>query len=99
MLVNVPELITAYYTDVPDPIVPALLAAEITARMGRDPGEIYHELTREFGEPAYDRVEAPATPIKRNCWRNSHPGKLISPSWLAKESRISSHTRRETARL
>ncbi len=45
-----------------DGIVPALLAAEITARMGRDPGEIYRELTREFGEPVYDRVEAPATP-------------------------------------
>jgi phosphoglucomutase len=45
-----------------DGIVPALLAAEITARMGRDPGEIYHELTCEFGEPLYDRVEAPATP-------------------------------------
>lgn len=44
-----------------DGIVPALLAAEITTRMGRDPGEIYRELTREFGEPAYDRVEAPAT--------------------------------------
>ena len=39
---------------------PALLAAEITARAGRDPGEIYGELTREFGEPVYDRVEAPA---------------------------------------
>jgi phosphoglucomutase len=38
-----------------------LLAAEITARTGRDPGEIYRELTREFGAPAYDRVEAPAT--------------------------------------
>jgi phosphoglucomutase len=45
-----------------DGIVPALLAAEITARMGRDPGEIYRELTREFGEPFYDRVDAPATP-------------------------------------
>ena len=44
-----------------DGIVPALLAAEITARMGRDPGEIYRELTREFGEPAYDRIEASAT--------------------------------------
>ncbi len=44
-----------------DGIVPALLAAEITARMGRDPGEIYRELTREFGDPVYDRVEAPAT--------------------------------------
>jgi phosphoglucomutase len=45
-----------------DGIVPALLSAEITARMGHDPGEIYRELTAEFGEPAYDRVEAPATP-------------------------------------
>jgi phosphoglucomutase len=44
-----------------DGIVAALLAAEITARMDRDPGEIYHELTHEFGEPVYDRVEAPAT--------------------------------------
>src|SRR5665647_2064852 len=44
-----------------DGIVPALLAAEITARMDRDPGEIYRDLTREFGEPVYDRVEAPAT--------------------------------------
>jgi len=52
---------TVWTTD-KDGIVPALLAAEITARMGRDPGEIYRELTREFGEPAYDRVEAPATP-------------------------------------
>jgi phosphoglucomutase len=44
-----------------DGIVPALLSAEITARMGRDPGEIYRELTREFGTPIYDRVEASAT--------------------------------------
>ncbi len=48
-----------------DGIVPALLAAEITARMDRDPGKIYHELTREFGEPVYDRVEAPATPEQK----------------------------------
>ena len=43
-----------------------MLAAEITARMGRDPGEIYHELTREFGEPAYARVEAPCTPDQKD---------------------------------
>jgi len=48
-----------------DGIVPALLAAEMTARMGRDPGELYHDLTREFGEPVYDRVEAPATPEQK----------------------------------
>lgn len=49
-----------------DGIIPALLAAEITARMSRDPGEIYRELTRELGEPAYDRVEAPATPEQKS---------------------------------
>ncbi len=50
-----------------DGIIPALLAAEITARMDRDPGEIYRELTREFGEPIYDRVEAPATPDQKEA--------------------------------
>jgi phosphoglucomutase len=48
-----------------DGMILALLAAEITARMGRDPGEIYADLTREFGEPAYERVEAPATAEQR----------------------------------
>ncbi len=44
-----------------DGMIPALLAAEITDRMGRDPGEIYSDLTHEFGEPVYERVEALAT--------------------------------------
>ncbi len=48
-----------------DGMLLALLAAEITARMGRDPGEIYIDLTREFGEPVYERVEAPATPEQK----------------------------------
>ena len=43
----------------------ALLAAEITAVAGRDPGELYADLTSEFGEPAFDRVEAPATPEQK----------------------------------
>ena len=51
---------TVWTTD-KDGIVPALLSAEITARRGRDPGELYRELTRELGEPVADRVEAPAT--------------------------------------
>jgi phosphoglucomutase len=59
-----------------DGIVPALLAAEITARMGRDPGEIYSELTREFGEPAYDRVEAPATPEQKELLAKLSPRQL-----------------------
>jgi phosphoglucomutase len=44
-----------------DGIVPALLSAEVTARSGRDPGELYHDLTRDLGEPFADRVEAPAS--------------------------------------
>ena len=48
-----------------DGIVPALLSAEITARSGRDPGERYAALTRELGDPASDRVDAPATPEQK----------------------------------
>ena len=59
-----------------DGIVPALLAAEITARMGRDPGEIYHELTSEFGEPVYDRVEAPATPEQKEKLKKLSSGQV-----------------------
>jgi phosphoglucomutase len=63
---------TVWTTD-KDGIVPALLAAEITARMGRDPGEIYRELTREFGEPAYERVDAPATPDQKELLAKLSP--------------------------
>ena len=45
-----------------DGIVPALLAAEVTATMGRDPGEIDRSLTQDFGDRAYERIDAPATP-------------------------------------
>ena len=55
---------TTWTTD-KDGIVPALLAAEITARANRDPGEIYRELALECGEPAYDRIEARATPTQK----------------------------------
>ena len=51
----------AAWTTDKDGLIPALLAAEITARVRRDPGEIYKDLTGEFGEPFYDRVEAAAT--------------------------------------
>jgi phosphoglucomutase len=44
-----------------DGIVPALLSGEMTARSGRDPAELYRDLTREFGASSADRVEAPAT--------------------------------------
>ncbi|MDQ6634645.1 MAG: phosphoglucomutase (alpha-D-glucose-1,6-bisphosphate-dependent), partial [Gemmatimonadota bacterium] len=55
---------TVWTTD-KDGIVPALFAAEMTVVAGRDPGEIYARLAREFGDPAYDRVEAPATAAQK----------------------------------
>jgi len=61
-----------------DGIIPALLAAEITARMGRDPGEIYSELTSQFGEPVYDRVEAPATPEQKAVLAKLSPQQVRS---------------------
>ncbi len=56
-----------------DGFIPCLLAAEITARADRDPGEIYRDLTREFGEPVYDRVEAPATPEQKKLLAKLSP--------------------------
>ena len=69
---------TAWTTD-KDGIVLALLAAEITARAGRDPGELYGELTREFGAPAYDRVEAPATPAQKRRLAALSPNQVQCP--------------------
>ena len=48
-----------------DGMIPALLAAEMTVKAGRDPGELYAGLTAEFGAPVYDRVEAKATPEQK----------------------------------
>jgi phosphoglucomutase len=56
-----------------DGIVPTLLAAEITARMGRDPGKIYQELTSELGESVYTRTEAPATAQEKEILKRLSP--------------------------
>jgi phosphoglucomutase len=61
-----------------DGIAPALLAAEITARMDRDPGEIYRELTREFGESVYNRIEAPATQEQKEILASLSPQQVRS---------------------
>jgi len=55
---------TVWTTD-KDGLVPNLLAAEITARTGKDPGEHYQEMTAEFGTPYYTRIDAPATPEQK----------------------------------
>ncbi len=66
---------TVWTTD-KDGIVPALLSAEITARIGRDPGEIYRELTSKFGESVYDRFEAPATPEQKRILSKLSPQQI-----------------------
>ena len=53
--------------------VPNLLAAEITARTGRDPGEHYLKLTEKFGNAYYERMDAPATPEQKEKLENLSP--------------------------
>ena len=67
-----------------DGIIAALLAGEITAKTGKDPAEIYKEFTQEFGEPVYDRIDAPATPEQKDKLKKLSPDK-ISSSELAGE--------------
>jgi phosphoglucomutase len=59
-------------TDKDGPIMD-LLAAEITARTGKDPGELYQELTTEFGTPYYTRIDAPATPDQKGRLQKLSP--------------------------
>jgi phosphoglucomutase len=56
-----------------DGLLLALLAAEITAVTGKDPGEHYRELTAEFGTPHYTRIDAPATPEQKMRLRKLSP--------------------------
>jgi phosphoglucomutase len=75
-----------------DGIIAALLAAEITARMKRDPGEIYSDLTGEFGAPVYDRVDAPATREQKEVLGRLSPEQVRSKD-LAGESIVQILTR------
>jgi phosphoglucomutase len=59
-----------------DGIIPCLLAAEMTARTGHNPDAIYREFSREFGEPAYDRVDAPATSEQRERLAKLSPSQI-----------------------
>jgi phosphoglucomutase len=63
---------TVWSTD-KDGIIMNLLAAEITAKTGRDPGMYYQELTQKFGAPIYARIEAPATPAQKKVLKNLSP--------------------------
>jgi phosphoglucomutase len=61
-----------------DGMVPALLSAEITARLGRDPGELYRELTQQLGECVSERVDAPATPEQKRTLAQLSPTQIRS---------------------
>jgi phosphoglucomutase len=67
-----------------DGLVMGLLAAEMTAVKGRDPGDLYRELTREFGEPAYQRIDAPATAAQKAILAKLSP-QQVAASELAGE--------------
>jgi phosphoglucomutase len=67
-----------------DGIVLALLAAEMTARMGRDPAALYDELIQEFGDPQYERTDAPVTPAGKAALQRLSP-KAVQSSELAGE--------------
>ena len=67
-----------------DGMIAALLSAEITAVTGKDPAQIYADLTKEFGSPVYDRIEAKATPAQKHKLSNLSPN-MIHQSELAGE--------------
>jgi phosphoglucomutase len=64
------------WTTEKDGIVLSLLAAEMTARTGRDPGELYRELTHRFGEPFYERIDAPATTAQKELLARFTPEQI-----------------------
>jgi len=59
-----------------DGIILSLLACEILAVTGKDPGELYNELTKKFGTPVYERLDAPATPDEKNKLKNLSPEQI-----------------------
>ena len=66
---------TVWSTD-KDGMVPGLLAAEITARTGRDPGENFNRLTDELGVPFYERIDAPATLRQKDILKKTTPDQI-----------------------
>ena len=70
---------TVWTTD-KDGIIACLLAAELTARTGRDPGAAYAELTARFGAPAYRRIDAPATPAQKTALGRLTPAAVTASS-------------------
>src|SRR5450432_466989 len=75
-----------------DGLILDLLAAEITAKTGKDPGAHYEELAREFGTPFYTRVDAPATPAEKAALKKLDPA-AVQALTLAGEPIVAKLTR------
>jgi len=75
-----------------DGIILDLLAAEITATTGKDPGEHYRELTARFGEPVYERLDAPANPAQKAALAKLSP-EMVTATALAGEAITAKLTR------
>jgi phosphoglucomutase len=82
---------TVWTTD-KDGIIPGLLAAEITARTGKDPGQYYQELTSRLGTPFYMRIDAPATPEQKDALKKLAPD-AVTATELAGEPILAKLTR------
>jgi phosphoglucomutase len=75
----------ATWTTDKDGLIMGLLAAEMTARLGRDPGKVYSDLTREFGEPVYERIDAPATPEQKAALGKLAPSEVHTAELAGEE--------------
>jgi phosphoglucomutase len=82
---------TVWSTD-KDGIILNLLAAEMTARTGKDPGQHYADLTLQLGSPSYTRLDAPATPQQKSAFKNLTPA-AVTATDLAGEPILSKLTR------
>jgi phosphoglucomutase len=82
---------TVWTTD-KDGIILDLLAAEITAVTGRDPGEHYKNLTKEFGDPVYERADVVATPAQKAALERLSP-EMVAAQDLAGEKIVAKLTR------
>ena len=82
---------TVWTTD-KDGLIMDLLAAEMTAKTGRDPGEQYASLAETFGSPVYERIDATATPEQKAVLKNLSPNQ-ITASTLAGEKILSTLTK------
>jgi phosphoglucomutase len=82
---------TVWTTD-KDGIIMDLLAAEITAKTGRDPGLHYQNLTEQFGDPIYERLDVPATSVQKSALKELSP-ELVAAKELAGEPILAKLTR------